>query len=239
MARRVRTGIIGDDHPEIDGYAAIRAALVHSASVLQLEVETVRLPTPALDGEIEDTLSQYDALWCGPWGPYVNTKGAMRAIRYARESKVPFLGTCAGFQHAVIEYARSVLGLSQADHAESNPGADPSVIARLTHPLLERTAAIVLDPMSRTSRIYRRTSAAEKYRCAYGLNPEFLAPLHSGGLRVTGVNETGGATIVEFPDHPFFLATLFLPELTSRPAAPHPLITAFLRTAAEIAGMRA
>lgn len=118
-----------------------------------------------------------------------------------------------------------------------HPAAAP-VIAPLSYPLIARTGAVVLDPTSRTAGIYRRTAVAEHYRCRFGLNPEYLAPLHWGGLRVTGVDELGVATVVEFPAHPFFLATLFLPEHTSRAGAPHPLVTAYLRTAAAASGVR-
>jgi CTP synthase (UTP-ammonia lyase) len=238
MGRHVLAGVIGDEHPAVQGYEAIREALHHAAHALSVDVETHWLPTPALGSAVETELAAYDALWCGPSGPYQNADAALRAIRFAREGGVPFLGTCAGFQHAVIEYARSVLGLADADHAESNPAAAAPVISPLPHPLVERTAAVVLDPASRTAGIYRRTAVAERYRCRFGLNPAYLAPLHRGGLRVTGVDETGVATVIEFPDHPFFLATLFLPERSSRAGAPHPLVTAYLTAAAESSRMR-
>lgn len=237
MGRRVRAGVIGDDHPGVSGYEVIREALHHAAGPLAVDVETEWLPTTTLGGAVETELAAYDALWCGPWGPYQNTDAARRAIRFARERGLPFLGTCAGFQHAVIEFARSVLGLSHADHAESNPDAAAPIIAPLSYPLVERTAAVVLDPASRTAGIYGRTTVAERYRCEFGLNPEYLAVLHRGGLRVTGVDEVGVAAVVEFPEHPFFVATLFLPERTSRAGAPHPLVTAYLQAAAESSGM--
>jgi CTP synthase (UTP-ammonia lyase) len=91
---------------------------------------------------------------------------------------------------------------------------------------------VVLDPTSRAASIYRRTEVAERYRCRFGLNPEYLAPLHSGGLRVAGVDTEGTVAVLEYHDHPFFVATLFLPEQRSRPNAPHPLITAYLAAAA-------
>ena len=228
---RVRAGVIGDDHPEVAGYAAMREAIEHAAQALAVDVETEWLPTGVLRSEVEADLAMYDALWCGPSGPYQNAGAALRAIRFARECGLPFLGTCAGFQQAVIEFARSVLGLEQADHAESNTDAALPVIAPLPVPLIERSATVVLDPASRVAQIYQRTVVAERYRCAFGLNPEYLAPLHRGGLRVTGVDEVGGASVLEYPEHPFFFATLFLPERSSRARAPHPLVTAFLRSA--------
>lgn len=238
MGRCVRAGVVGDEHSDVNGYPVIHEALRHAARALSVEVETEWLPTCMLGAEVETELAAYDALWCGPCGPYQNTDAALRAIRFAREHGLPFLGTCAGFQHAVIEYARSVLGLEHADHAESNPAAALPVIAPLLHPLVERTAAVVLDPASRTAGIYRRTTVAERYRCRFGLNPTYLTPLHRGGLRVTGVDEVGMAAVLEFPDHPFFVATLFLPERASRAGAPHPLVVAYLEAAARSGGVR-
>ena len=232
MRKRIRAGIIGDHHPAVQGYEAIAEALQHAATTLAVDVETRWLPTPTLPPLVERELADYDALWCGPWGPYENTDGALRAIRYARERGIPFLGTCAGFQHAAIEYARTVLGLADAEHAESNPAAPLPVIAPLFHPWAERTGAVVLDPASRSARIYQRTEVAERYRCRFGLNPAYLARLHGGGLRVAGVDAEGTATVLEFHEHPFFVATLFLPEHRSRRDAPHPLITAYLAAAA-------
>ena len=238
MKRSLRTAIIGDDHPRIRAYPAICEALQHAANVLSVDVKPEWLPTSALGEDVEQQLSAFDAVWCGPWGPYANSGGAQRVIRFARESRLPFLGTCAGFQHAIIEFAHTMLGLEHAQYAEANPDAEECVINALPEPLIERTVAVTLDPKSRAAGIYRRTISAERYRCAFGLNPTFLSRLNQSGLRVSGVNEAGHATVVELADHPYFFATLFLPECSSRASAPHPLITAYVRTAAEISGMR-
>lgn len=232
MGRTVCAGIIGDEHPTVQGYSVIRSALQHAGRALNVEVDARWLPSHSLEGDAEHDLRDCDALWCGPWGPYRNSDAAITAIRYARERGIPFLGTCAGFQHAVIEYARSVLGLAAADHAESNPESTLPVVSPLSNPLVNRVGAVVLDPASRTASIYRRTEVAERYRCAFGLNPDYLTALHRGGLRVSGVSEEGLAMAVEFADHPFFFATLFMPEHRSRASAPHPLISAYLQAAA-------
>jgi len=231
VGKRLLAGVISDFHPTLEGYGAICDALRHAADALAVDIETRWLPTGLLCGEAAEDLLGCDALWCGPWGPYQNTEAALGAIRFARERGLPFMGTCAGFQHAAIEYARSVLGLLDAEHAESNPAAVVPLIAPLASPLIDRTAAVVLDPASRAARIYRRTTIAESYRCSFGLNPEYLSPLHRAGLRVTGVDQMGAATVVECPMHPFFVATLFMPERASRPSAPHPLILEYVRAA--------
>jgi len=232
-AATLRAGIIGDYDPAVSGHTVIGEALRHAADALSLAVDSRWLPTARLDdADAGAELAECDAIWCGPCGPYENPEGALRAIRLARERGTPFLGTCAGFQHAVIEYARTVLGLGGADHGESNPAAREPVIAPLWQPLVERTAPVVLNPDSRTAAIYRRTTAAERYRCSFGLNPDYLMRLHHGGLRIAGVGDVGEVTVVELPDHPFFVATLFMPERSSRPGAPHPLVTAYVRAAA-------
>lgn len=229
----VCAGIIGDFDPAVRAHHVIADALQHSADSLSLDIETRWLPTSCLDdASAGDDLAACDAIWCGPCGPYVNAGGALRAIRRAREEGIPFLGTCAGFQHAAIEYARTVLGLSGADHGESNPAAAERVIAPLLQPIFERTGPVMLDPGSRAAGIYGRTAAAERFRCRFGLNPEYVRPLHRAGLRVSGVDDMGCPTVIELPGHRFFIATLFMPERTSRPGAPHPLVTAYVRAAA-------
>ena len=89
-------------------------------------------------------LAAFDGVWCVPASPYANTEGALNAIRVAREHRIPFLGTCGGFQHAVIEYARNVLGWTAADHAEVNPQAALALIAPLSCSLVEKTGEIRL-----------------------------------------------------------------------------------------------
>ncbi len=145
---------------------------------------------------------------------------------------MPFLGTCGGFQHALIEYARDVLGLADADHAESNPGAALPLIAPLACSLAEATGAIVLRPGSRAHAIYGQDRVTEGFNCNFGVNPQYLALLRDGRLHVTGADDAGEVRIVELDAHPFFVATLFQPERAALRGAIHPLIAAYLRAAA-------
>jgi len=227
----VRAGVIGDDHRTYNAVDHIRSSLTHAGRMIGVTIETRWLPTPSLRHDVERQLLDFDAVWCGPCGPYINGSAALRAIRYAREQRLPFLGTCAGFQHAAIEYARNVLGFADAEHAETNPGAAQPVVAPLPSPLFERTAAVLLAPTSRCAAIYQRTEVAEWYRCHFGLNPTYLPVLHRGGLRVAGIDEEGMAAIFEQPDHPFYVGTLFMPERRSRAEEPHPLVRALVQAA--------
>jgi CTP synthase (UTP-ammonia lyase) len=172
-----------------------------------------------------------DALWCAPGSPYRSLDGALRAIRFAREEDVPLLGTCGGFQHVVIEYARNVLGFEDAQHAEYDPYASDLFITELTCSLAGREMAVALAGDSRAAKLYGRTETSERYYCNFGLNPEHQRLLHDGGLRVVGVDGDGEARVLELPDRRFFVATLFVPQLSSSPEDPHPLVTAYLRAA--------
>ena len=229
--RCVRVGLIGDFNPANRTLVAMDAALQHAGEALGVRVDPHWLPTPSLDGEAEQELARFDALWCAPASPYHSMAGALTGIRFARERGVPFLGTCGGFQHAVIEYARNVLGVVDADHEETNPGAKQLVIARLACSLVGRMGKVRFDPVSRVARLYGRLKTTEQYHCNFGVSPQFHSALHDGGLRLVGFDDEGSACAVELPSHRFFIATLFLPQLTSATRAPHPLIRGLLEAA--------
>src|SRR5262249_31058175 len=140
----------------------------------------------------------------------------------------PFLGTCGGFQHAVLEYARHVLGVGDAQHAEYGPSASPLFITPLSCSLVGQTMHVMIMPGSRAFQAYGRGEAQEQYYCQFGLNPVYAPALQGAGLLIVGSDADGEARIMELPAHRFFIATLFVPQITSSPAAPHPLIVAYL-----------
>ena len=185
-------------------------------------------------GEIRDPsrVAAFDGLWCVPASPYRSMEGALLAIQFAREHGRPFLGTCGGFQHAIIEYARNVLGWADAEHAETAPGASRPVIAPLACGLVEATGAVRFRPGSRIEAAYGCDRSTEGYRCRYGLNPEFQATLVSGPLRAGAHDATGETRAVELDGHPFFLATLFQPERAALKGQCPPLVAAFVRASA-------
>src|SRR5262245_29707026 len=121
----VRIGLVGDYNEAVPAHQAIPRALVFAADALALTVQAEWLPTEEIR---EEQLTVFDGLWCVPASPYRSMEGALRAIRFAREQHRPFLGTCGGFQHAIVEYARSVLGWADAEHAETAPEAARPVI---------------------------------------------------------------------------------------------------------------
>ncbi|HEY4277455.1 MAG TPA: hypothetical protein VGM91_04485 [Conexibacter sp.] len=226
-------GVIGDFNPEFPPHPATSAALEHAAAALSVEIEVHWLPTPELLDIEPAALERHDALWCAPGSPYRSLDGALRAVRLARERGWPLLGTCGGFQHMVIEFARNVLEIEDAQHAEYDPYASRLVVSPLSCSLAGRTMSVRLVPGSRVSDLYGKLEATEQYYCNFGLNPDYQDALHDAGLRIVGSDQDGEARIVELPDHPMYVATLFVPQLSSQPGQAHPLAVALLQAASD------
>ena len=229
-ASALRIGLVGDHDEAITAHRAIPWALSLASGVLGLTLRSTWLHTDMLiDARAVDG---YDALWCVPGSPYRSMDGALRAIRYAREEGIPFLGTCGGFQHAVIEYARHVLHWSDAEHEETTPGATRAVIHHLACELVEAQEVLVPVPGSRLARAYDAKSFTEGYRCRFGLNPAFVADLVTGPLRASAHGPLGDVRAVELDGHPFFVGTLFQPERAALDGRVPPLVLALLRASA-------
>jgi CTP synthase (UTP-ammonia lyase) len=232
MTRTTRIGIVGDYDPTSPTHAATDAAIAHAAACLSLAVEARWLPTDALVGsEGHDLLAACDGLLIAPGSPYRNMDGVLCAIRYARETDVPLIGTCGGFQHMVVEFARNVLGVEDAALAETNPNAPHLFITPLSCSLVGQTMNVTLRPGTRARACYATDGARESYYCNFGLNPAYRDDLESAGLCISGVDIDGEPRVVELPYHPFFIGTLFLPQTRSTPNEPHPLIAAFVTAA--------
>lgn len=154
MSRPISIGVIGDFNPEFPPHVATNAALEHAAAALGVQVEVDWLDTAELDDLDVAELAAYDALWGAPGSPYRSLDGALRAIRFARESDWPFIGTCGGFQHAVIEYARNALGFEDAKHAEYDPYASELFISALSCSLVGQTMSVRLQHGSRAAGFY-------------------------------------------------------------------------------------
>ncbi|MBV9874703.1 MAG: CTP synthase [Verrucomicrobia bacterium] len=227
-----RIGIIGDFKPNNPTHLATNEALRHGFARHGMAAAIEWLPT---DQPVD--LNQFSGFWCSPGSPYASSDGALQMIHWARLERKPFIGTCAGFQHAVLEFARNVLGINDAMHAEYDLNASNLIVTPLTCSLVGKKLAIRLKPGSRAASFYRATEIVESYYCNFGLNPEYREPLESAGLVISGWDDTevspsadprkAEARVLELPDHPFFLATLYVPQTASTPEHPHPLIAAF------------
>nr|WP_159465790.1 CTP synthase [Scandinavium goeteborgense] len=227
--KNLRIALVGDFNPEVIAHQAIPLAIDDAAAVQELTADYDWVATA--DIKSADDLADYDAIWLVPASPYNNAEGALIAIRYARENSIPFLGTCGGFQHAILEYARNVLGWSDAAHAETDTEGR-MVIAPLSCSLVEKSDTIELRANTLIAKAYGRLSIEEGYHCNYGISPAFAAELDEGALRVTGWDEEGEIRAVELVTHPFFVGTLFQHERNALAGRPAPLVHAFLRAAA-------
>jgi CTP synthase (UTP-ammonia lyase) len=216
----LKIALIGDYDPSVTAHRAIPLALELAGA------EGDWIHTTAA-GDVA-RLAGYAGVWCVPASPYASAAGALAAIRFARERRLPFLGTCGGFQHALIEYARNVRGMAEADHAETNPGASAPLIAPLSCSLVEARQDLTLAPGSLLARAYGLGRVQESYHCNYGLNPALAAPLWDGDLQPVAHDNAGEVRAVELRTHPFFVATLFQPERGALSGETPPLVRAFV-----------
>jgi CTP synthase (UTP-ammonia lyase) len=123
------------------------------------------------------------------------------------------------------------LGIENAEHEETAPTAPTLLISKLACSLAGKSQTIKILPGSLLHRAYERDEVTERFACSYGFNPQFRDKFEKGRLRVTGIDPDGEVRVVELSDHPFYVATLFVPQISSEPASPHPLIVAYLKAA--------
>ncbi|NUV39304.1 hypothetical protein [Streptomyces sp. CAI-24] len=229
MTTRPRLALVGDRSVRVPAHARFDELVPHFG------VEVDWLPTAT----VTDAIGGYDGIWVVPGSPYVSQAGALLAVRTARTEGIPYLGTCGGFQHALIEYSRNVLGIEDAEDVQYDAEAATPLIVPLACSLVGETAPLHFAAGSRLATVYPgRESAVETYHCKYGLNPVYEDALRSGPLRISGWDAEKAPRAVELPDHPFFIGSLFQPELSSTPTGIHPLIRAFLTAIGVRAGAR-
>ncbi len=231
-----RIGLVGDHDPSVPAHQAIPMALQLAANALEVDLHHEWVPTEEITQA--SRVARYDGLWCVPASPYRNMDGALLAIEFARMHLCPFLGTCGGFQHAVIEYARNVLGWAEAEHAETAPDAERLVITALACSLLETNGVVRFQPGSRMASAYGVAQASEGYHCRYGIDAEFQTALLSGPLRMAADDEDDEVRAIELDEHPFFVATLFQPERAALRGRLPPLVSAFVRAVVRRASVR-
>lgn len=230
--REVRIALVGDYNEQVPGHVAIPDALGRAAEATQVSVSPAWISTTTINNAARD-LALFDAVWLVPASPYAKMAGALAAVKFARENRLPFLGTCGGFQHALIEIARTLCQTDNADHAESNPTADARdlVITPLACSLVNTTGEITFTPGSLLARSFGTERTLEEYRCRYGLAPGWRQRLEAAGLAFTGFDALGEVRACELPNHPFFVGALFQPERSAFHDVTHPLVTAFVRAA--------
>ncbi len=230
-SKPARIALIGDFNPEVIAHQAINRSFEISSASTDQAVEAVWIGTDSIEPGDQSRLRAFDGFWCVPASPYKNTAGALWAIHFARTRSIPFLGTCGGFQHAVLEYARDVLRLTGADHEELEPGTAQPLIHRLSCSLVEKAQSVVATGSSQYAAICGTAAVDEGYRCNFGLNSTYEHLFKSGPLEIAARSESGEVRAVELRGHPFFLGTLFQPERRALRGELHPLVRAFFAAA--------
>ena len=238
-ASEVCIAIVGKYVNLTDSYKSLNEALVHggianNCRVSLRFVDSEKIEKEGIGGQLDGVGG---ILVPGGFGDR-GIEGMIAAVRYARETGVPYFGICLGMQMAVVEYARSVCGLDRANSTEFDPLTPHPVIDLLPEQrhLTAKGAtmrlgayACVLENDSHAYAAYGQPEISERHRHRYELNNDFKAPLTEMGLRITGASPDGRlAEIVELRDHPWFLGCQFHPEFKSRPTAPHPLFSRFI-----------
>ncbi len=242
----VRIAIVGKYVEYEDSYKSLKEALVHAALARQQQLDLDWVESEALEGVGPEAVAQRLAgadgiLVPGGFGAR-GIAGMLEAIRQARESGTPFFGICLGMQCAVIEFARNVCGLADANSSEFDPATPHRVIYNLREVLggeelggTRRLGAwpCRLEPGSRAAEAYGSVEISERHRHRYEYNRDDFADLLTGaGLAITGSSpDQTYVEVVEIPSHPWFLGCQFHPEFKSRSLAPHPLFRAFVGAA--------
>jgi len=220
---------MGDFDASNATHVATNEALDHAAKYLNVLLTYEWVYTDRIEPEFATISGAYHGLLIAPGSPYKSMSGVLKIIQYARTNKIPVLGTCGGFQHMVIEFARNVLGIQDAEHAETNPYASQLVINPLTCSLKGQQLDIeIIKKPSLAYSIFNADSITENYYCNFGLNPEYQQQIDKAGFTITGSDKHKEARILELLHHPFYLATLFVPQVNSSYDKPHPIIVALL-----------
>jgi CTP synthase len=246
---KVTIGLIGKYVELQDAYKSILESFIHAGAINECKVIVQNVHSEFISDEnVAEKLSNLDGLLVAPGFGYRGIEGKIIAIRYAREHKLPFFGICLGMQCAVVEFARNVLGLSQAHSTEMNPSTPDPIID-----LMEEQKKITtkggtmrlgaypcdLKPDSLAAHIYGTTHISERHRHRYEFNNHYLEMIEKAGMIASGKNpDTNLVEMIELRDHPFFIGSQFHPELRSTVENPHPLFVSFIKAAKTYAEQR-
>lgn len=244
--------VVGKYTALLDSYKSLNEAMLHGGIAHRVKVTLDWIDSEQFEknpATLEEKLGHADAILVpGGFGER-GSQGKIEAIRYAREKGIPFLGICFGMQMAVIECARNLAGLSDASSTEFGRTEEPLVglmtewargnerLRRSEGGELGGTMRLgaypaTLVPGSRVAEAYGTNTIRERHRHRYEVNIHYKDQLEKAGLRFSGLSPDGILPeVVEYPDHPWFIAVQYHPELKSRPFAPHPLFAGFVGAA--------
>jgi CTP synthase len=246
---RVRVGIVGKYVAFPDAYKSLNEALLHGGIANDAAVELVYIDAEEMEGgSWPRNLFEVDSLLVPIGFGQRGTEGKIRAIRYAREHKVPFFGICLGMQCMTIEYARNVCGIKDATSSEFDSETEHAVIYKLRDLLgveeLGGTMRLGAYPCklkegTLARKIYGAPEISERHRHRYEVNQKYMQTLIDHGLVISGLSPDGKfVEMVELPDHPWYLGCQFHPEYKSKPTEPHPLFVSYIAAALAHQGRR-
>ncbi len=248
---QVSVAMVGKYTDLVDAYKSLNEALDHAGIATRTQVNISYLDSEEIEQKGVDMLKPFDAILVpGGFGSR-GTTGKIRAIQYAREHKIPYLGICLGMQLAVIEYARNVAGLKQAHSTEFDPNTPEPVVGLITEWVDDKGNKEVraanddrggsmrlggqvcrLLEGSKSRALYGREQIVERHRHRYEVNNKFGPQLEKAGLLIAGRSQDGSLVeMIEVPDHPWFVACQFHPEFTSSPRDGHPLFSGYIQAA--------
>jgi CTP synthase (UTP-ammonia lyase) len=213
---------LGDRDPQHLTHRELDAAFL-------LMPDGVECSWTATDSAGARELDSADAVWLLPGTPYRDDSAAYAAVDYCRRSGTPFLGTCGGFQYACVELARTLAGITGAAHAETDPDADEPIVVPLQCSLYGETRQVEPVPGTRLAAICGDAPFPGFHWCGYGLSPRVEARLQGAGVVISARAVDAGVEAIELPDHPFFVATAFQPQVGAGASGVlHPLIRAMI-----------
>ena len=235
----VNVGLIGKYVELQDSYKSILEAFIHAGAANETKVNIISIHSEHLAKEnVKQTLQGLHGILVAPGFGERGVEGKIEAVQFARQNHIPFFGICLGMQMAVIEYARNVLHLTDANSTEMNPNTKHPVISLMENQKqvtqkggTMRLGSWTCDLLSQTlaAQIYKSSQVHERHRHRYELNNQYANQLTQAGLISSGINpETGLVEIIELPNHPFFIGVQFHPEYKSTVANPHPLFVSFV-----------
>ncbi len=240
--QEVNIGLIGKYVSLPDAYKSIIESFIHGGAALECKVHLKLISSEELNSEnIKDKLKELHGILVAPGFGERGLDGKLEAVRYARTHQIPFMGICLGMQVAVIEFARNVVGLSEANSIEMNPDTPDPVIALMEEQKnIEQMGGTMrlgsypceLIKGTKASAAYGKSKIQERHRHRYEFNNKYLKEFEENGMVASGLNpETGLVEIIELKNHPWFVGTQFHPEYKSTVLSPHPLFVRFIKAA--------
>ncbi len=240
-SKQVDIALVGKYTELPDAYKSICESFVHAGAMNDCKVKLHYVNSEKIDpNNVEAQLGRMAGILVAPGFGNRGIEGKIEAVRFARERKIPFLGICLGMQCAVIEFARNVLGIADANSSEMEPTPHPVI------DLMEEQKGVTakggtmrlgaypcqLKKGSKVAAAYGRLSVSERHRHRYEFNSDYLAQFEAAGMKAVGINpDTGLVEVVEIEEHPWFVGTQYHPEYKSTVQSPSPLFVAFVAAA--------